>query len=396
MHLDPLMPTVVAALLGVLLIAVLLRLVKQPHVVAYLLAGVLMGPHGIGLIGDAATIERLGALGVVLLLFFIGMEVSPRELIRGWRVSVGGTLFQIVVSVLCVWTIGAWRDWPLARVVLFGFVISLSSTAVVLKLLQENDELETPVGRNVLGILLAQDVAIIPMLIIIGTFGGADAASGNLMLQGTGALLICGLLAWATFGEHVQLPFATVLRQDHEIQVFAALGICFGLSLLTGLFGLSTALGAFVAGILVGAARETQWIHQSLAPFRVLFVALFFVSVGMLVDLTFLWDHLLISSVLVLLVMATNTFINAAILKLLGNSWEESTYAGALLAQIGEFSFVLALVGHQSEIVGPFAYQLAITIISLSLFLSPLWIRLAQRYTGAGGRRSEPPPPLEH
>jgi CPA2 family monovalent cation:H+ antiporter-2 len=164
--------------------------------------------------------------------------------------------------------------------------------------------------------------------------------------------------------------------------VFTALVLCFGLALITALLGLSTALGAFVAGILVGAAPDTEWVKQTLAPFRVVFVALFFVSVGMLVDLGFVRDEWPVVLLLVALVVVTKTLINAGVLRLLRDPWRQSFYAGALLAQIGEFSFVLAAVGLQAGLLEAFGYQLAVAVISLSLLASPPWIRLVRALTG--------------
>ncbi|MDH5444729.1 MAG: cation:proton antiporter [Gammaproteobacteria bacterium] len=379
MHLDPALPGIVAALLAVLLVGLILHRLKQPHVVAYLVTGIILGPHVIGLFSDQQLIERLGAMGVVLLLFFIGMEVSPRKLVASWRIAVVGTTIQILLSVLCVWLLGKWLDWPLSRSILLGFVISLSSTAVVLKIMQESGELETETGQNVLGVLLMQDMAIIPMLIIIGLMSGDVPDSRHMILQIIGGISMIALLAWLMLKETVHLPLAKWLKGDHEMQIFAALIVCFGLSLLTGLFGLSTALGAFVAGMLIGAARETQWVHNSLEPFRVIFVALFFVSIGMLVDIGFIKQHWQQILLLVLAVVITNTFLNAIIIRLLGDSWPDSLYSGALLSQIGEFSFVLAAVGLQAKLITNYGYQLTVAVIVISLMLSPAWILLARQ-----------------
>jgi CPA2 family monovalent cation:H+ antiporter-2 len=382
MHLDPTLPAVVAALLGILLLGMALKRLGQPHVIGYLLAGMVLGPSGLELVTEPQTLERLGDLGVVLLLFFVGMDASPRELVRGWRVSVGGTLIQVAVSVAGVLLVGLWLDWPWTRSVLLGFIVSLSSTAVVLKLLDDGGEARTRVGRDVLGILLVQDLVVIVMLIAVAAMGGAAVSRVTLALQLFGGLLVVGLLAWVVGRESVSLPFAGLFKGDHEIEVFAALALCFGVASITGLLGLSTALGAFVAGMVVGAARETRWVHDSLAPFRVVFVALFFVSVGMLVDLAFVREHAGVLVLLVLLVFASNTVINAAILRLLGDNWRESVYAGALLSQIGEFSFVLAAVGLQVGILGHVGHQLAVAVVSLSLVASPMWIRLVRGVTG--------------
>jgi len=374
MHLDPMMPYLVGSILAVLLLGLLLRSIHQPYVIGYLIAGIILGPHGAAVITDEDMLGHLGAIGVVLLLFFIGMEVSPKKLVDNWKVAVFGTLMQILISVGCVWPLGLFLDWPVSRIVLIGFVISLSSTAVVLKLLQDWKEFDSKVGQNVLVILLSQDLAVIPMLIILSLLGGSNAEASNIWLQLSGATVMAALIAYIAMKETIRLPLSKLVGNDHELQVFAALCICLGLSLLTGLAQLSTALGAFIGGMVVGATKETKWAHHSLEPFRIVFVALFFVSIGMLVDLNFIRSHWLQVSSLVILVIITNTFINGAILRMLGDNWRDSLYAGTLLSQIGEFSFVLAAVGIQSNIITSYGYQMTIAVISITLLISPPWI----------------------
>jgi len=377
-HLDPIMIYFVGAILLVLMLGLLLRAIQQPYVIGYLLAGIILGPHGVALITDDDLLIRLGSVGVVLLLFFIGMEVSPRKLVDNWKVAVLGTLLQIIISVGCVWPLGLLLDWPLARIVLIGFVISLSSTAVVLKLLQDWKEIDSKVGQDVLAILLAQDLAVIPMLILLSMLGSSHGDPSNLWLQLSGASIMALIIGYIAVKEKINLPLSKFLGDDHELHVFAALCICLGLALLTGLAELSTALGAFVAGMVIGATRETQWVHNSLESFRIVFVALFFVSIGMLVDLNFIREHWWKVGALVTLVIFTNTFINGAILRVLGDSWRESLYAGTLLSQIGEFSFVLAAVGIKTHIISSFSYQMTIAMISISLLISPPWIILVK------------------
>ncbi len=376
MHLDPIMPVAVGVLLIVMSIGLLTRSLRQPSVIAYLLAGVLIGPGGIGLIADAEVISKLGALGVVLLLFFVGMEASPVELSARWRLSLLATLAQVLLSVALVSSLGWWLDWPLSRVVLIGFVISLSSTAVVLKILQDQGELASPVGRDVTAILLAQDLAVIPMLLILTWLSGETPSPQTLALQALGVCLV-GAVLYRVFREGpVHLPLSRLLAPDREMQVFAALTVCFGLALLTGLLGLSTALGAFVAGLLITAARETHWVQDSLNPLKVVFVALFFLSVGLLIDVEFLRREWAMALLLLLAALVVNTLINAAILRAAGRSWRDSLKGGGLLSQIGEFSFVLAAVGAQAGMISHYGYQLSLAVIALSLLASPVWIRL--------------------
>jgi len=379
MHLDPSLPILVAILGVIFTIGLFLHFFKLPQVIGYILAGVAIGPFGLQIFTDIDLISRIGSFGVVLLLFFVGMEVAPKQLLTGWRIAVIGTLIQVVLSILLILPLGLFLEWSLQRVVLLGFVVSLSSTTVIIKLLSDSGELNQKSGQDILGILLVQDLIIIPMLIIIGLFGGTTPSLEELSMQVLTAIVIVLTLVWALAKENFHLPFSHLLKSDKELQVFSALLICLGLSLLTGLANLSTALGAFAAGILVTAAKETHWVHHSLDPFRVIFVALFFVSVGLLVDVSFVETHLIQVLLLVLIVLVSNTFLNGLILKLLGYRWRESLYAGAILAQIGEFSFVLAAVGFSSNIITETAYQYTIAVIAISLLVSPFWIKLARR-----------------
>jgi CPA2 family monovalent cation:H+ antiporter-2 len=168
------------------------------------------------------------------------------------------------------------------------------------------------------------------------------------------------------------MPFGQLLRKDNELQVFSAFMLCFGLAFITGIFNLSAALGAFVAGILISVAKETNWVYERLEPFYVVFVALFFVSIR---------DNLFLALSLVVISVFINTAVNAVIMRFLGENWRNSLYGAALLSQIGEFSFVLAGVGISAAIITEFSYQMTIVVISLTLLLSPLWILFIKRIT---------------
>lgn len=378
MHFDPIILQVVGATLVILGVAFAMRVLQQPHVVGYLLAGVLLGPFGFKFFQEYELVNRIGEFGVIFLLFFVGMETSPHRLLANWRITFVGTAAQILGSIFLMWLIGLWLDWPLQRVILLGFVISLSSTAVVLNYLRDTQQMKSKIGQDILGILLAQDLALIPMLIVVNVMAGGELHPATLALQGVGTVLTLALLIWLTVGKHVRLPLGERLRSDHELQVFFAFGVCLGLALLTGLFQLSTALGAFLGGMLIGVARETNWVHHRLEPFRVMFVAVFFVSIGMLVDVPFVVANWYLVLPLVGAVFFGNTLINATMLRLLGDPWRYSIYAGAYLAQIGEFSFLLAAVGVRGQMITAYTYQLTVAVIALSLFFSPSWIALVR------------------
>ncbi len=386
-HMDPIMPYFVGAFAVIFLIGIVLRRFRQPHVIAYLVAGTLLGPAGLGLIEDTVLIARLGEIGVVLLLFFAGMEMSLPTLIAGWRVPILGTVLQVAISVAAASGVCYWQGWPISRGVLLGFVISLSSTGVIMKLLRDRGATNEPMGRDVIGVLLVQDLAVIPMIITLGLLSGQVPESLTLFTQIGGGVLVIALLVFLGRRDSVRLPFGKWLRSDHELQVFSAFLLAFGLAFITGLAGLSTALGAFVAGIIVGAAHETEWVSEHLHPFHVLFLAFFFVSVGMLIDFRFLWQHIYVIVSLLVAALLINTVLMSTVFRILGLRWRNAVYGAATLAQIGEFSFVLAAIGQQNQLITELGYQITISVIALSLLVSPFWIQL--------NRRLWPPPTVD-
>ncbi|OIO66425.1 hypothetical protein AUJ68_00920 [Candidatus Woesearchaeota archaeon CG1_02_57_44] len=376
---DPLLLGLTSIGLVALVAGMLMRGFRQPVIIAYIMMGAMLGPHGLRMLTDQEFIGHLGSVGVVMLLFFIGMELPLDNLIRGWKGAVYGTLAQVLLSVMVAWVIGDAYGWTTARIVLIGFVIALSSTAVLVKLLVENKELHTRTGRTVLSILLVQDLAIVPMLLIISLLNRAHVSLAEIALQGVGLLLVLLLVWWMISKRQISLPLPPAVRKDSELQLFAAMVLALGLATLTGLFNLSTALGAFLAGILVAKAKETSWVHTSLHPFYTVFVSLFFISIGMLIDIPFVMAHVREVSLLLAAVLLLNTIINSMVLESLGFRRKASLYGGALLAQVGEFSFILATVGVQSELIPPDMYQMLIAVIALSLLVSPIYISIVKR-----------------
>lgn len=381
MHTDPAMPLFVTVIFTLLLFAIGLKKIKQPHVIAYLLVGLALGPHALEVIEDHQLMERVGAFGVIFLLFFTGMEINPRRLAENWLVSIGGTILQVILSILMVAGFGYFLEWSLELIVFFGFVISLSSTAVVLKLLEEWKELDTRVGQDAVGILLIQDLLVVPMLMVMSMFGGRTPSAQVILWQLIVGVGMLGIVYILITRNRIDIKFLKLFTSDHELQVFTGLGICFGMAMITGAAQLSSAFGAFVGGMIVSSTKQTHWVQDKLGSIRTIFIAVFFVSVGMLIDLDFLAEYAGQIVILVLAVLLGNTILNALILKFLGESWKVSFYGGSLLSQIGEFSFVLASVGFQSNIISDNNYQLTVSIIALSLLLSPFWISFVRYIT---------------
>ena len=366
----------------IVLLGTILRYFKQPYIIAYILAGILLGDYGFGIITDQKLIATMGDIGLILLMFFIGMEISLPGLVKNWKVAVLGTFVQIIASVLLVTLIGYFLGWKTNQIITMGFIISLSSSAIVIKLLQDSGEINSSTGKNVLSVLLMQDILIVPMMIITNYLGGHAPTVQESVLQIIGGILVMGAILWIWRKKEIKIPFSQQVEEDHEIQVFVALIICFGCAVITSFFGLSAALGAFVGGMVIHASRSAAWFHDSLHGFRVMFVALFFVSVGMMIDLKYLTEHWMAVSMIILAVYISNHFINTIVLHYFGRNWKKSIYGGALLGQIGELSFVLGASAFSAQIISDYIYQLTIMVISLTLLISPFWIAITKKIVG--------------
>ncbi|MBT8280644.1 MAG: cation:proton antiporter [Muriicola sp.] len=366
--------------LAVVVSGFLLKKIKQPTLLAYILLGVLIGQHGFDLIGDETSIRYVGELGIILLFFFIGMEIDLYSFVGNWRLALFGTLGQFLLSIGVVWGIGMIFGWETTRIIVLGFVIALSSSAVIFKILEDKKLLDKKIGQNVSSILLAQDIAIAPILILISIFGGEDTSTESILLKITGGVLIISIIIYIYIRKEITwLPFRKSIMKDHELQVFLALFFCFAGAVVAGMFGISEALGAFVGGLVMHAGKATRWIHDAIHSFRILFVAVFFISIGAQINTTFLIDNLLPLGMVLIAVFGLNHTINTLILKAYNNSWREAIFGGAMLAQIGELSFLICITALNLEILTDYAYDFTISLISLTIGISPFWIALTEK-----------------
>ncbi len=379
MHTDALLDiTIVVA--AALVCGLALQRLRQPPIVGYILAGALFGPSALGLIENREAIGILAELGVLLLLFIIGLELSLRAFRRVLRVAVLGASAQIVLSVGVMLLLGGTFGWPTGPAVLLGFVVALSSTAVAFKILEEIGELRTDVGRIAVGVLIAQDLAVVPMLLLVdglaGDAGLPKAAIGKVLLA-VGLLVL--MIAYLTRRERVAMPFAEAIRDNIELTALVALAICFVAALISALFGLSPAYGAFLAGLWIGNSQGRTTVLVAILPIQGVLLMVFFLSIGILLDLGFIWEN--IGQVLALLVVVTGfkTALNVAILRLLGEPWERAWLAGVVIGQVGEFSFVLLAAGAAVGMIDGDHQRLIIAGIALSLMTSPLWLMTARR-----------------
>ncbi len=378
-HLPLLDELAVIAGLGVF-VAVILARFQLPTVAGLLLAGALAGPFGFGLVSSISTIEILAELGVVLLLFTIGLEFSLTRLRNIFRqVAIGGFI-QVALTALATVIVARILGVPTNTAIVYGFIFSLSSTAIVLRALSERRELDAPHGRFIVGVLIFQDLCVVPMVLIVPLLG-ADHGSDHLFYSVGAALLKASILVVAT----IFLARRIVPRVLHwvdrsrsrEVFLLAVLGICIGAAWLTSLAGLSLALGAFLGGMLVA---DTDFGHRALAEvlsLRDAFVSIFFVSLGMLFN-----SHVVVSEPVTVALLLAGFLIAKGFLATLAAlamrfparvAW----LAGVGLAQFGEFGFVLARLAQSSGVITSEAVAPLFAAGVLSMFLTPVLVRAA-------------------
>ncbi|HEY9907010.1 MAG TPA: cation:proton antiporter [Thermosynechococcaceae cyanobacterium] len=356
----------------------LASLLRQPILLGYLLAGMIVGPTGLGLIKELVQVETLAQFGVAFLLFALGVEFSFSELRKVKGISLGGGGLQIVLTI-AITTLAAlamgWVSSP-AQGVFLGAILSLSSTAVVLKCLMERNEIGTPHGQVMLGILVVQDLALGVMLAVLPALERPPeeiaGALGWALLQ-TGLLALGAVAAgiWV-----IPLLLRMLARtESRELFLLGVVALCLGIALLTEHLGLSIEMGAFVAGLMIS---EVEYADQTLTyvePLRDIFASLFFAAIGMLIDPVFLWNNLELILGLVALVFIGKFLIVTPLVLLFRYPFKTALVVGLGLAQIGEFSFVLASEGRALGLVSQRVYMLILGTTAVTLVLTPFVLR---------------------
>lgn len=380
MHSEDLLLRLVAIMLAALLGGWLLERLRQPPIMGYIIAGAVLAHQFKSALPARQFLEHSGEIGLVLMLFFIGTEVNVSRLVKDWKIPTFGTLLQTLASVLVCLGLGFLLNWKWEQSLFFGFMISLSSTAVVLRILEDFGGTDSSIGRKSLGILLLQDLMVIPMLIVMGMFRSKGSIDAELILkQIVGGILVTAVAAFLATRNRLHIPDWLKLHQNHEFRVLTGLVFCLGSATLTGFLGLSPALGAFLSGMVLGRMESQLKLHEVLEPFKVLFVAIFFVTIGLLVDLDFLANNAQRIGILVLLVFLVNTMVTFGILKFLGVPLVESLATACLLAQIGEFAFLLASSAKRFRLIDGDTQKTAVAVIALSLLFTPLWFAIARK-----------------
>ncbi len=351
---------------------------KVPDVIGLLLTGVIAGPSVLGVFSGSSEIQYLAEIGIVLMLFTIGMEFSFKSLLEAKREFIIGGTLQVLFTFAAASIVSLLLGLPTNTSILMGFLIALSSTAIVLRLLQDKDEVGTPHGRIIIGILMFQDIIAIPMILIVPFLTGSP---GDFFQEVPELLIgIAGIIALVLVSTAWLVPklLNRVARtKSQELFLLSVVVLGLAMAWVTSSIGMSMAFGAFLAGFILS---ESQFGHQALGkilPFRYIFTSIFFVSIGMLLDLGFLVQHPLLILAAVIAVLLLKAIMGGAITFIMGYPIRTVVLVGLAVSQVGELSFILSKIGLDSGLLAPDLFQFFLVTSMLTMGLSPFMINLS-------------------
>lgn len=362
----------------------LTRRFKGPAMLAYLAVGLLLGPHGVAILEENRDVSAFAEFGVVFLMFSIGLEFSLTRLkaMRSLVFGFGGAQLVLTGSATALIAIyGYGQDWRAALAL--GLSVAMSSTAIVAKLLSERFELHSRSGRQTMGVLLFQDLAVVPCLILFPALAQSpEALPRSLAVALAEAIVMLTLLIWA--GQRLIRRFydAIARPRSEELFVLATLWLVIALAWTTSLAGLSLALGAFIGGMLISETIYRHQVEADIRPFRDILLGLFFVTVGMMLDLHFVIENFHRLVIAVLLLIGGKGLVVLLIARLAKNTFDVALRTAAQLAQAGEFGLVMIGLAHSLKLIGSDVFQLTLAAMLISMFVAPLLINRAVRFTG--------------
>ncbi|MGO1584846.1 MAG: cation:proton antiporter domain-containing protein [Mesonia sp.] len=357
------------------MIVFLLQKLKLPSILGFLITGIIIGPYGLSLVTAVHQVEIFAEIGVILLLFVIGLELSIKQLILIKKTVFIGGLLQVTLTVgiaaLAANVFGA--TWN--KAVFIGFLVSLSSTAIVLKILQDKNEISAAHGRNALGILIFQDIIVVPMMLVTPIMAGnSDDITGSIVGLLVKSLIVVAITYILARYIVPKLMYLIAKTRSKELFLLTTITICFAVAFLTSMAGLSLALGAFLAGLIIS---ESEYSHQAtsiILPFRELFTSFFFISVGMLLNISFFIENVSMVLLLVAGVMVLKTLATAIAVAVLKYPIKAVLLTALALSQVGEFAFILATIGMDNDLLDDTVYQYFLAISICSMLLTPFVI----------------------
>jgi len=354
--------------------------IKIPSIIGYLLTGIVAGPYALALIHSHNEIELMAEIGIILLLFTIGLEFSLNHLLKIRKIVFWGGLMQLSITAIITMLIAHAYvlSWEVALFI--GLITALSSTAVVFKLLQDRSEITSNYGRTVLGILIFQDIMLVPLILFVPLMGGESPDfQWQIVLLVLKAAFIIGLVY---AGNRWLMPKALRLiaqTKSQELFFMSILLVCLSVALLTAEFGMSLAFGAFLAGLMISESEYSHNVFGNIIPLKDTFTSFFFVSIGMLLNLDFVFDYYLLVVATVIGVVFLKMFIGMFCAFVLGHTLKGTILVGIALSQVGEFSFILAELGLDHQIISSFYFQLFLATAIISMAISPFLIKGASQ-----------------
>ncbi|HSA62658.1 MAG TPA: cation:proton antiporter [Nitrospiraceae bacterium] len=351
---------------------------RLPSIAGFLVAGALIGPHGFNLISDVGTVQVLAEIGVVLLLFTIGIEFSLVQLASLRRLLFIAAPIQVGGVVAIVWLGGMIAGLPGPQAIFWGFLLSLSSTAIVLKALAASGDSDSLHGRAIIGILVFQDLAVVPMILLAPILASpSEGAVGSILFTLGKSVVVVGCVVAAAWYAVPKLLEHIVRSRSRELFLLTIIVLCLGIAWLTSLGGLSLALGAFIAGLVIS---ESEYSHQAMAevlPFRDSFNSLFFVSIGILMDWRVLLQYPAVVTGLLVVVLLVKFISGAGAVLAVSVPPRSAVMTGIALAQVGEFSFILAQVGQENGLLSGSPYQIFLAVSVCSMIITPFLMQLS-------------------
>ncbi len=359
------------------LVVFLLYKLKIPSLVGFLVAGVIIGPHGLGVIKDTHSIEMLAEVGVILLLFTIGIEFSMDKLVRMRKAIVGGGGSQVLLSIILSSVVAYLATKNINKSIFFGFIVALSSTAIVLKMLSERGETDTPHGRMMVGILIFQDLCVVPLMLLTPALAGEGINIVDIGIKMGKAVLIIAAVLLAARRVVPGLLHQVVGTRSRELFITTIILLCLGIALLTSRFGLSLALGAFLAGLVISGSEYSHQATSDILPFKATFIGLFFVSIGMLMNIDYLAGNYLKILMAILLIFIIKIIAGLIAVLIAGSPLRTALHAGLGTAQVGEFSFVIATAGKAAGLITGDFYQLFLSASVATMMMTPFILQFA-------------------
>jgi len=366
------------------IVTVLFQRLKQPVVLGYIVAGILIGPHLLELIKEQDAIKSLAELGMVFLMFSLGLEFNLRKLRRVAATALVAAPLAILLMVFVGYQVGQLMGWSSVSSLFLGAILSIASTSVIVKVLREMKRDREPFAGLIYGILIVEDLLGVVMIVLLTGIASTDDLGLQSMAASTGKLLVFLVTVLVVGLLLVPRLLNFVARfESNERLLVAVLGLCFGTALVAAKLGFSVALGAFLVGAVMAESAQSRRIESLVEPVRDLFTAVFFVAIGLLVDPALLWQHIVpivgISLVVMIGQIAGNTFGTVVA----GHDFRTAVRVGTGLSQIGEFSFVIATLGLTLGVTDPSLYPIIVGVALVTTLFTPLWIHNADRLTDA-------------